>query len=134
VAIYTATLTAAASGSASETLEIEGDWISMVSIKFPPGPQGLMGVSIWYGIKQIFPTNEGAWFRSEDHTLQWDEYWEMPESPMTITIRAINDDDTYSHSVYVSIVTMTEEQSLTTRLARTITRSIRAASGLLGGD
>ena len=97
-----------------------------MNIRFPPGPSGLLNVSIFYGIHQIFPYDEGTWFHGDDETIAWDEFWELPESPCTITIHTENQDDTYEHSVYVRIATLTHAQSLAGQIGSAIVRAVKS--------
>jgi len=77
--IYSRKFTVPAASSKEFTIDIEGDVITYVRIRYPPGPTGLLRVAIFYGIKQIFPYEEETWFYGDDEIIEWDEYWELPE-------------------------------------------------------
>ena len=97
-----------------------------MNIRFPPGPSGLLEVSILYGIHQIFPAIEGQVFAGDDEVIAWQEYWLLPESPCTITIHTENQDDTYEHSVQVRIATLTHAQSPAGQIGSAIVRAVKS--------
>lgn len=130
--IYADQITALAAGTAQKDLIIKGDFISQVGIKFPPGPNGLVGVSVWYGPKQIFPYAEGTMFRSEDWTVQWDEKWDLPESPCTLTVKIKNDDTLWPHTIYYHLVTVTKDQSLAGQIVGGLIQALKSAGGIIG--
>ena len=86
-------------------LEVEGDIIDMVRIRFPPGPSGLLKVAIFYGNEQIFPVERDTFFQGDNEIIQWSEYWLLPEAKTKLRIKAINEDDTYEHSFYLVLNT-----------------------------
>jgi len=98
-----------------------------VNLRFPPGPSGLLDVSIFYGIHQIFPHDEGQVFAGDDEVIAWQEYWLLPESPCTVTIHTQNNDDTYEHSVQVRIATLTHAQSPAGQIGSAIVRAVKSA-------
>jgi len=127
MSIYSREITTPAASEQQTEVEVEGDYISYVNIRFPPGPSGLLGVAIFYGIHQIFPHDEGTWFAGDDETIAWQEYWLLPESPCTITIHTQNNDDTYEHSVQVRIATLTHAQSPAGQIGSAIVRAVKSA-------
>jgi len=110
-------------------LEIEGDVITHVRIRFPPGPNGLLKVAIYYGIKQIFPFEENTYFWGDDEIIEWDEYWELPESPCTLRIKAKNEDDTYEHSFGLVIVVQKRENTLASLIAKSVSSAVKKLIG-----
>ena len=85
-------------------IEIDDDALLFVAVRFPPGPQALAGVSLWYGEEQIFPYPKGSWVVGDNEVI-WDFIlWKCPERPCPLTIKAYNIDDTYSHTCYIRIV------------------------------
>ena len=106
-------------------LEIEGDIIDMVRIRFPPGPSGLLKVAIFYGNEQLFPVENGTFFQGDNEIIQWSEYWLLPEAKTRLRIRAINEDDTYEHSFYLVINTKYKHEMLEERIAKLLASLIR---------
>jgi hypothetical protein len=127
--IYSRAFTVPASTEEKFEIEIEGDVITYVRIRFPPGPNGLLKVSIFYGIKQIFPYEEGTFFAGDDELIEWQEYWELPEERTTLRIRAVNGDDTYDHAFYLVINVQKKEHTTASLIARAVTRGIKRLLG-----
>ena len=127
--IYSYKFTTNPSSSQTQEIELEGDVITKVRIRFPPGPQGLLRVAFFYGIKQIFPYNEGEFFYGDNEVIEWEEYFPFPETPLKLKIKLINDDDTYSHSCYIIIVTRKREDLEESRLAKRISSFFRFILG-----
>jgi len=131
MAIYSYEITTPASSEKETEIEVEGDFISYVNIRFPPGPSGLLKLAIFYGIKQIFPHDESSYFQGDDEVIEWQEYWKLPESPCKLIIKTVNEDDTYEHTVYVRIAVMKREESLAYQIASAIVGKLRAALSFL---
>ena len=127
--VYSRVFTTSASTTKDYDLWVEGDVITFVRIRFPPGPNGLLKVAIFYGEKQLFPWEESTWFIGDDETIAWDEYFVLPERPCRLIVRVKNDDDTYEHSVLVTIVTQSYASTRETRLARALARFLRPLLG-----
>jgi len=127
--IYSRVFTVPAGGKKEFTLPIEGDVITYVRLRYPPGPMGLLKVAVFYGIKQIFPYEEGTWFYGNDEIIEWEEYWTLPEERTTLTIKAENDDDTYDHSFYLIINVRRKEDTLAGQIARSVAGGFRRVLG-----
>jgi len=107
--IYSTYLTVPAGSSNETEIWIEGDVITYVSLRFPPGSHALLKISVWYGDKKIFPSEEDEYFQGDGEVIAWQEYFEMPESTMRLIIKGQNDDATYSHSVYLRFATLSKD-------------------------
>jgi len=129
--IYSRDFTIPASTEEEYDLEIEGDVITYVRVRFPPGPQGLLKVAVFYGIKQIFPYEEDTQFAGDDEIIEWQEYWELPEERTKLIIKATNEDDTYEHSFYLIINVQKKEQTLAGQMANQLRSAIKRMIGWL---
>jgi len=122
--IYSEVFTAGPQEEKEYEIELEGDIVDMVRVRFPPGPAALLKVAFFYGNEQIWPYRRGTFFVGDNEVIQWSEYWPLPEPKTKITVRLKNEDDTYEHSVYVVINTKyrheTAEERLAVRLASLI--------------
>ena len=88
-------------------MEEEG-YLVFVSFRFPPGPSGVMRVSLWYGETQLIPTTE-EWIRGDDEVV-WDlPLWELPGKNITLKIKAYNTSSNYDHSCIVRILVLPKE-------------------------
>jgi len=86
-------------------IEVEGDYLTHLNIKFPAGCYGLMNVAIFYGDEQVFPREKGTYFNGDDETIMWDGLWELPEHPCPLTVYTYNEDDTYNHLILLRLTT-----------------------------
>lgn len=77
--------------------------VKTVEITFPSGCVGLVGVWIEYQNRQIWPNNLEARFRGNDQALRFSPGIELKEPPFSLALRGINEDDTFSHTIYFMI-------------------------------
>ena len=77
--------------------------VKAVDMTFPSGCVGLVGVWFEYQDRQIWPYNLDARFRGNDQTIRITPGIELQEPPLVLAIRGINEDDTYEHTVYITI-------------------------------
>lgn len=134
MSIYSRTFTTPAGGKGEWTWEIEGDVITKISVRFPPGPENELRVKIMYGLKSLAPWAEGEWLSGDDEKIEWNEYIELPEKRTTLKIVTENDDTVYPHSVIIRIVTLPKH--LVTPIAamnRVYELLERFLSALMGG-
>lgn len=77
--------------------------IHKVEFLFPPGPVGLAGIAIFDAIHQVWPTNTGTYFISDNETISYPEHHPILIEPFLLRAKAYNTDDTYEHSITVRI-------------------------------
>jgi len=113
-------------------VKIKGDYLTKVIIRFPPGPQALLHVKIFYGDMQIFPENQDTDFADDDIVIEWEEFWKLPETETTLTIWTKNEDDTYEHTVHIYLFTRYEKELLSKQIADAISKKIGGIFKLIG--
>jgi len=91
------------SSPVTQDLEIDDEVITKIEVLFPLGCNGLVYVAIFYGPYQLWPRPDGAWEHSGGETVSSRMYWEVPERPCKLTIKAWSQDDTYDHTIQVRI-------------------------------
>ena len=69
-----------------------------VSIDFPWGCGGLVGVRVLHYEHQLYPTNPGEWFAGNDIFIEFMDEYLILEGPGEFIIEGYNLDDFYSHS------------------------------------
>ena len=129
MAIYSRAFTVSASSSQEFELEVEGDVITYVRIRFPPGPSGLLRVAVHYGEKRIFPYEADTWFYGDNEIIEWHEYYELPETPCTLKVIAVNDDDTYDHTFYLVLNVQKREHTTASQIATKLAKAFRRLLG-----
>ena len=90
-------------GPAQIEIPIVAITVKAVEVTFPSGCVGLVGVWFEYQDRQIWPYNLKARFRGNDQTIRFTPGIELEEPPLLLTIRGINEDDTYDHTVYITV-------------------------------
>lgn len=101
--IYNYSLTIPVSTSISDPLEqsitLVPGIIRKLDIEFPAGCQGRVGVQIWRSIHQLWPTNDQAWFVSDDYTISFPEEYELEEIPWELTLKGYNTSTSQPHTI-----------------------------------
>ena len=75
--------------------------IHRVEVVFPPGPSGLLHVTIWHGGHQVYPSTEGMNFAGDNESSEFNDFYPLPLGFNTITVKTYNEDDTYAHTCRV---------------------------------
>ena len=83
-----------------------GGVITKIAVRFPPGPQFLLHVTVSVGGHQIFPVNETDSVIGDDESVETQEYYEMTPGWNTITIKTWNEDTLYAHDCVVRITVL----------------------------
>lgn len=87
----------------SYTLRLPIGRINKIWLEYPLGVAGLAGVQLWRGVRQIFPLPEGNWLRSNNSTLNFSFTHDIDSEPYEVEIRGYNLDDTYQHTIWISL-------------------------------
>ena len=98
-------------GEAQRDIEIEGEILSEIAYLIPSGCCALASWALFYGIKQIYPEPEGEWVTGDDLYKPVPLKWPMPESKVKLTIKGLNLDDVYPHTIYLWLLTAPEEEA-----------------------
>lgn len=74
-----------------------------VEFYFPPGSVGLMGVAVFDGLYQCWPSIVGEYFTTDDETISFDDLLLKSAAPFTFQCYTYNEDTVYAHNVGVRI-------------------------------
>lgn len=84
-------------------LKVTKGLVYQVEIEFPPGPLGLLHVSIFDAGHQVWPSNPDFDFHGDNGMIVFpDTYLKMVE-PYEFMARTWNEDDTYQHQIHIRI-------------------------------
>jgi len=86
-----------------EDIKLGSGRISKVDFHFPAGCAGLVGVRVLQGASQLWPLTSGEWIVSDDHTVTFSSDYLLDVRPYNLTIVGYSEDDTYPHTIYISI-------------------------------
>ena len=105
--IYTANITTVKNTSISSLkrtpLEVTKGLVYKVEFYFPPGSAGLMGLAVFDGLFQVWPSTVGEFFVSDDETISFDDMFLMESEPFEFQCYTYNLDDTYDHVLGVRV-------------------------------
>jgi len=93
---------------AEETIEVEGRFLTRLSIFIPRGHHALTGLTLFYGLEQIFPKPSGTWLKGNDEVFEARLNWRLPLWETKLTFRAYNEDEVYDHTFYSRVETVEE--------------------------
>ena len=92
----------------SQAIELTKGFVAKVSIRFPSGPAGLLGIAIFDGATQLWPGITATWFTGDNETIEFETEYVVPfvntgAEKYKLTAKGFNDDDTYPHTALVRI-------------------------------
>jgi len=80
-----------------------------LSLFFPPGSRGLMGVQVFDANYQVYPTTVGEWFVGDNIHYNFDDTYFKNAEPFNFIIKTHNLDDLYDHELIVQIGMVSEK-------------------------
>lgn len=105
--IYTANITTVANtlqtALKKTTIQVTKGLVFKVEFYFPAGSSGLMGVAVFDGLYQVWPSSVGNFFVSDDETIRFDDMYLKESAPFEFQCYTYNEDDTYEHYLAVRI-------------------------------
>ncbi len=85
------------------TINVTSGLVFKVEFYFPAGSAGLMGVAVYDGLYQVWPSSVGEFFTGEDQLIAFDDMYLKESAPFELQCYSYNEDDTYDHFVSVRI-------------------------------
>lgn len=111
--IYTANITTPKlndhTGLLKTVLKVTKGLVFKVQFYFPSGSAGLMGVAVFDGLYQVWPSNVGEFFIGEDHTIDFEDMYIKGAAPYEFQCYTYNDDTENPHFVSVRIGLVSNE-------------------------
>jgi len=111
--IYTANITTlkdtAKTALKKTTVHVTKGLVYKVEFYFPSGSAGLMGVAVFDGLFQVWPSNIGEFFIGEDQLIAFDDLYLKESAPFEFQCYTYNTDDTHGHFVSVRIGLVSSE-------------------------
>lgn len=84
-------------------LKVTSGLVYKVEIDFPPGSAGLMGVCIFDGGYQVWPSSLGEWFTGDDIQIIFDDTYLKESAPYQFDVFTYNDDTEHGHLLNLRI-------------------------------
>ncbi|KKL15111.1 hypothetical protein LCGC14_2508870 [marine sediment metagenome] len=111
--IYSANITTpinTANSSPKKTvIHVTKGLVYKVEFYFPSGSAGLMGIAVFDGLYQVWPSSVGEFFIGENHIISFDDMFLKESAPYEFQCYTYNTDDTYAHGVSVRIGLVSKE-------------------------
>jgi len=111
--IYTANITTSMNTpqtSLTQTvLRVTKGLVYKVEVYLPAGSAGLMGVAVFDGLFQLWPSTVGDFFVGEDQQIAFDDMYLKESAPYQFDIYSYNTDDTYDHFASVRVGLVSKE-------------------------
>ena len=74
-----------------------------LTIEYPGGCCGLVGVRIFRWHRQIIPNNIEEWLVSDDRVIIINDIYPILQLPYTLRANIYNLDDTYNHTIHITL-------------------------------
>ena len=84
-------------------LHVTKGLVYKVEFYFPSGSAGLMGVAVFDGLFQVWPSTLDQFFTGDGVVFGFDDVYLKEVEPYQFDVHTYNEDDTYGHSVTVHI-------------------------------
>jgi hypothetical protein len=108
-------------------LELAVGVVSRVSLSFPAGCAGLVGLRVLDGLLQLWPLTPGEWFITDNFTIDFPEKRFLTAGSKTYTVESFNEDTHYEHTVTVQIHVAEAESDPLAQVAQILERLESAA-------
>ena len=90
-------------------LKVTKGLVYKVDFYFPSGPSGLVGVKVFDGAFQVWPSTIGEWFASDNETIRFDDMYLKESAPYQFDIYTYNNDVAYDHTMMVRVGLVSKE-------------------------
>lgn len=90
-------------------LSVTKGLVYKVEFYFPSGSSGLMGVAVFDGLFQCWPSTVGEFFAGDDTVISFDDLYLKEAAPYQFDIYTYNDDDAHDHLVAVRLGLVSKE-------------------------
>ena len=111
--IYTANITTPANTVQTNPkltrMHVTKGLVYKVEFYFPAGSAGLMGVAVFDGLYQVWPSSVGEFFTGQDQMITFDDLYLKEAAPFEFQCYTYNEDDTHEHFVSVRIGLVSKE-------------------------
>lgn len=83
--------------------------LRFIDIRWRWGSADLCGSRLLYHEDMVCPLSRVEWIPSFQTPVQFDEFYSIDTPPYHLTLEAYNTDESWSHTIWVGVIVMTEE-------------------------
>lgn len=105
----TTSILGAANNPKKTTLKVTKGLVYRMEVCLPPGPWGLLHVSVFDGGYQVWPYEFGESFKGDAETISFDDIYLKFTEPFEFNIYTYNQDTVYEHWCQIRIGLVSEE-------------------------
>ena len=87
----------------TQVMKLTKGVVTRVEVQFPNGCAGLAHCKLLHEESQKWPTPPSTSFASDGHAIVIDENFELNTEPFSLKAVCWNEDDTFSHTLYVRV-------------------------------
>lgn len=99
-------------------IELAVGVVTRVSLSFPAGCAGLVGLRVRDGLHQVWPLTHGEWFITDNFTIDFPEKRFLTKGAKTYTVESFNRDTHYEHTVTVQVHVAQDEPDTLAQVAQ----------------
>ena len=94
-----------------DTLQIHPGVVTRVRLLWPARTSQLGHAQVLFHGVHIWPPYDDQNFTGDGVPIEWNEEYEITDSPYELLLRAWNDDDTYAHTLTFGVVVLPTDTS-----------------------
>lgn len=136
--IYTANITTkedtAKTSLKKTTIRVTKGLVYKVELYFPAGSAGLMGVAVFDGLYQVWPSSVGEFFVGEDQLISFDDLYFKEAAPFEFQCYTYNVDEEHPHFVSVRIGLVSSDLFVARFLPLRVKQSMASIRGQIEKD
>lgn len=115
----------------TETLKLAAGVITGISVKFPSGCHGLVGVRLKHEEAQLTPVGRSSWVSGDGETVLSPEYYDLGKSAKELEFVGVSPGTTYPHTITVRVTVLPKEVATVLPLIEVLTRFLQRI-GVIG--
>lgn len=96
----------------TEELKLTHGVIHTVRLDFPPGPRGEVNIVLYHEEHQLYPTNPGGAFNSDNTYINYDDFFELTTAPYSLKARGWAPTANYDHTIHIEVGVMESKLAL----------------------
>lgn len=81
------------------TIKLTKGIVNKVGVQFPIGTRATVHVRIYRGGHQVWPTNPDGDIKADGFVVEWDEFYNIDDEPVDLTVMAWSTADTYQYTI-----------------------------------
>jgi len=83
--------------------------LTQIRVLSPPEGNAVLGCRLLRGGFQLVPLNPEGAIKAAWPPQEWDDHYEIFSEPYMLILEAWNDDDTFAHTIYLSLTLLPQE-------------------------